>query len=120
VVNVINTGAGAPTRARSRRRRRAPPDLAITKALSRKLGPDGVRVNAVMVGQVDSGQWCRRAEATGVGVDTIYAEMAKSIPLGRVGHAPEYADLVSYLLSPRASFVTGSAVNLDGGSSAAA
>ena len=39
------------------------------------------------------------------------------IPLGRVGRADEFADLAAYLLSDRSSYVTGSAVNLDGGSS---
>jgi NAD(P)-dependent dehydrogenase (short-subunit alcohol dehydrogenase family) len=39
------------------------------------------------------------------------------IPLGRVGRSAEFADLVAYLLSDRSSYVTGSAINLDGGSS---
>jgi NAD(P)-dependent dehydrogenase (short-subunit alcohol dehydrogenase family) len=45
--------------------------------------------------------------------------MAKNadIPLGRVGRSEEFADLAAYLLSDRSSYVTGSAVNLDGGSS---
>jgi NAD(P)-dependent dehydrogenase (short-subunit alcohol dehydrogenase family) len=45
--------------------------------------------------------------------------MARStgIPLGRVGRAEEFADLAAYLLSDRSSYVTGSAVNLDGGTS---
>jgi NAD(P)-dependent dehydrogenase (short-subunit alcohol dehydrogenase family) len=41
------------------------------------------------------------------------------IPLGRVGRAEEFADLASYLLSSRASYVTGTAINLDGGLSPA-
>jgi NAD(P)-dependent dehydrogenase (short-subunit alcohol dehydrogenase family) len=45
--------------------------------------------------------------------------MAKNadIPLGRVGRSGEFADLAAYLLSDRSSYVTGSAVNLDGGAS---
>lgn len=46
---------------------------------------------------------------------TIPAEFAKFVPLGRVGRASEFADLATYLLSPRSSYVTGSAVNIDGG-----
>ena len=42
-----------------------------------------------------------------------------TIPLGRVGRPEEFADLVAYLLSDRSSYVTGSAINLDGGSSPA-
>ena len=41
--------------------------------------------------------------------------MAKRIPLGRVGEAEEYADLVAFLCSARATFITGTAINLDGG-----
>jgi NAD(P)-dependent dehydrogenase (short-subunit alcohol dehydrogenase family) len=40
-----------------------------------------------------------------------------SIPLGRVGRPEEFADLAAYLLSDRSSYVTGSAINLDGGTS---
>jgi NAD(P)-dependent dehydrogenase (short-subunit alcohol dehydrogenase family) len=95
--------------------------LAITKAASKDLGAQGIRVNAVLVGLVESGQWRRRAEAAGQAEDELYREMGQraGIPLGRVGRAAEFADLAAYLLSDRASYVTGSAVNLDGGSSPA-
>jgi NAD(P)-dependent dehydrogenase (short-subunit alcohol dehydrogenase family) len=91
--------------------------LALTKALSRELGPDGIRVNAVLIGLVESGQWRRAAEAQDVTLADLYASMAADagIPLGRVGHAGEFADLVSYLLSERSSYVNGTAINLDGG-----
>ena len=53
--------------------------------------------------------------------DDLYRDLAASaaIPLGRVGRAAEFADLAAYLLSDRSSYVTGSAINLDGGSSPA-
>ena len=91
--------------------------LAVTKSLSKELGPDNIRVNAIMIGLVDSGQWRRRSEATGRSLDDLYSEMARGIPLGRVGRSEEFADLAAYLLSRRASYVTGCAVNLDGGAS---
>ena len=53
-----------------------------------------------------------------VGVDDVedfYIDLAKSIPLGRVGEAKEYADLVSFLVSERAAYITGTSVNIDGG-----
>jgi NAD(P)-dependent dehydrogenase (short-subunit alcohol dehydrogenase family) len=117
IVNVLNIGARAPGAGSLPTTASRAAGLAVTKALSKELGPDGIRVNAVLVGLVESGQWRRRAEATGRGVDEVYAEMAPGIPLGRVGQAQEYADLVSYLLSPRSSYVTGCAINLDGGTS---
>ena len=48
-------------------------------------------------------------------VAELYAEMGKRVPLGRMGEAEEYADLVAFLVSPRAAFITGTAINLDGG-----
>jgi NAD(P)-dependent dehydrogenase (short-subunit alcohol dehydrogenase family) len=91
--------------------------LALTKALSREFAPEGIRVNAVLIGVVESGQLQDRAAAAHVTPEAYYERMVRDldIPLGRVGHPEEFADLASFLLSPRASYVTGTAVNLDGG-----
>ncbi len=91
--------------------------LALTKALSRELAPEGIRVNAVLIGVVESGQLERYAAAAGITPQAYYEQMVENvrIPLGRVGHPGEFADLASFLLSPRASYVTGTAINLDGG-----
>jgi len=58
-------------------------------------------------------QWIRRAENGDP--SSIYENFAQKIPLGRIGEAEEYADLVAFLSSKRASYITGTAVNLDGG-----
>jgi NAD(P)-dependent dehydrogenase (short-subunit alcohol dehydrogenase family) len=117
IVNVLNVGSKAPgPRSLPTTASRAA-GLAITKALSKELGPESIRVNAVLVGIVESGQWRRRAEASGQALDEVHRQMAAGIPLGRIGRADEFGDLVAYLLSARASYVTGSAINLDGGSS---
>jgi NAD(P)-dependent dehydrogenase (short-subunit alcohol dehydrogenase family) len=91
--------------------------LALTKALSRELAPAGIRVNAVLIGVVESAQLERLAAAGGVTAQAYYERMVADcgIPLGRVGHPREYADLASFLLSARASYLTGAAINLDGG-----
>ena len=91
--------------------------MALTKALSKELGEHGVRVNAVLIGLIESGQWERRAAGAGQGVDALYAQLARdnAIPLGRVGRSEEFADLVAFLLSPRAAYLSGTAINLDGG-----
>lgn len=91
--------------------------LALTKALSKELAAEGIRVNAVLIGVIESGQLERYAAAAGITPREYYERMVESarIPLGRVGHPGEFADLASFLLSPRASYVTGTAINLDGG-----
>jgi NAD(P)-dependent dehydrogenase (short-subunit alcohol dehydrogenase family) len=95
--------------------------MALMKSLSKELGPSGIRVNAILIGLVESGQWVRMAEAAGTDLPALYERMAAdaNIPLGRVGRAEEFADLASFLLSARASYITGTAVNLDGGLSPA-
>jgi NAD(P)-dependent dehydrogenase (short-subunit alcohol dehydrogenase family) len=95
--------------------------MALTKVLSKEWGADGIRVNAVLVGLIESGQWERRADREGGPVARVYEEMAKStpIPLGRVGRAAEFADVVAFLVSARSSYLSGTAINVDGGLSAA-
>lgn len=95
--------------------------MALMKALSKELAPDGVRANAVLIGLIESGQWVRAADGTGEPLEQFYARFAKDagIPLGRFGRAEEFADLGCFLLSPRASYLTGVAINLDGGLSPA-
>ena len=115
VLNVLAVGAKAPSAGSLPTTASRAAGLALTKALAAELGPDGIRVNAVLVGLVESGQWRRRAEAAGMPLEELYGHMAGPIPLGRVGRAAEFADLAAYLLSARASYVTGVGVNLDGG-----
>ena len=71
--------------------------MALMKALSKELAPDGIRVNAVLIGFVESGQWVRIAAGVGPGAqDEFYDRFSKdaAIPLGRFGRGQEFADLV--------------------------
>jgi NAD(P)-dependent dehydrogenase (short-subunit alcohol dehydrogenase family) len=119
IVNVLNLAAKAPGASSLPTSASRAAGLAITKAASKDLGGQGIRVNAVLIGLVASGQWRRRAAATGQSEEELLRQMAENarIPLGRVGRAEEFADLAAYLLSARSSYVTGSAINLDGGTS---
>src|ERR1700753_2621273 len=119
IVNVLNIGAKAAGAASLPTTASRAAGLAITKVASKDLGGHGIRVNAVLIGLVASGQWQRRAGAAGQSEEELYRQMVKDtdIPLGRIGRSEEFADLAAYLLSDRSSYVTGSAVNLDGGTS---
>ncbi len=91
--------------------------MALTKSLSKELGPDGIRVNAILIGLIESGQWARAAAAAGIDQQDFNERLAANaaIPLGRIGRAEEFADLACFLLSARASYLNGTAINLDGG-----
>lgn len=121
IVNVLAVGAKAPGASSLPTAASRAAGLAITKAASKDLGGQGIHVNAVLVGLVESGQWRRLAEATNQAEDDLYRDLEAhaAIPLGRVGRAEEFADVAAYFLSDRSSYVTGSALNLDGGSSPA-
>jgi NAD(P)-dependent dehydrogenase (short-subunit alcohol dehydrogenase family) len=121
IVNVLAVGGKAPGAGSLPSAASRAAGLAITKAASKDLGGQGTRVNAVLIGLVESGQWRRLAEALDQTESDVYRDLAAhaDIPLGRVGRAAEFADLAAYLLSDRSSYVTGSAINVDGGSSPA-
>ena len=87
--------------------------LNLTKSLANEFAADNIRVNAVCIGLIKSAQWDRRA--ANAPVDELYAQMAAKVPIGRVGEADEYADLVAFLCSARAAYITGTSVNIDGG-----
>jgi NAD(P)-dependent dehydrogenase (short-subunit alcohol dehydrogenase family) len=117
VVNVLSIYAKAPIGNAMPSSVSRAAGLGLTKALSHDLGAVGVRVNAVLVGFVESGQWARSAATAGVDIEvwkrTAFGHL--DIPLGRTGEASEFADVAAFLLSPRASYVTGTALNVDGG-----
>jgi NAD(P)-dependent dehydrogenase (short-subunit alcohol dehydrogenase family) len=85
----------------------------LTKSLANQYAADRIRVNTICIGLIRSAQWQRRAGNRTAA--ELYAEIGRRVPLGRIGEAEEYADLVAFLVSARAAFITGAAINLDGG-----
>ncbi|HUX04676.1 MAG TPA: SDR family oxidoreductase [Acidimicrobiales bacterium] len=117
IVNVLAIMARAPGASSTPTAASRAAGLALTKAMSHEVAHAGVRVNAVLIGLIESGQWTRRAAAASMELDQFYEHQAATahIPLGRVGRAEEFASLAAFLLSPRAAYITGTAINLDGG-----
>jgi 3-oxoacyl-[acyl-carrier protein] reductase len=89
--------------------------LAITKALSKEFAADNILVNTICIGKIKSGQHERRYTKEGISADEYYGKMVKDIPLKRAGEAQEVANVIAFLASDAASYVTGTSINLDGG-----
>ncbi|RXZ81828.1 SDR family oxidoreductase [Paenibacillaceae bacterium] len=94
--------------------------LALTKAMSKDLAKDGIRVNAVCIGLIRSAQIERawQASAPELSWEQFAEEPRHEIPLGRIGDTREAANVIVFLASQAASYVSGTAVNIDGGKSA--
>ncbi len=115
IVNVTTVGGKAPApRALPTTVTRAA-GINLTKSLAAEHAADGILVNTVCLGLVKSAQWERRARGD---MEAYYREVARRVPVGRVGEAEEFADLVAFLVSARAGYITGTAINFDGGMSA--
>ena len=85
----------------------------LTKSLANEYAKNNIRINTICIGLIKSAQWDRRSGAGSV--DELYLEMAKKVPMGKVGEEMDYANLVAFLSSKRSSYITGTAINLDGG-----
>ncbi|MEK9719506.1 MAG: SDR family oxidoreductase, partial [Quisquiliibacterium sp.] len=118
IVNVTNIGAKQPGARTMPTTVTRAAGLAMTKALSKEYAPQGILVNAICIGLIRAGQHETKAARRGVDLEQMYQEMGRNVPIGRVGRAEEAANVISFLVSEAASFVTGSSINLDGGASA--
>ncbi len=125
IINVTNLGGRTPGANSMPTSISRAAGIAITKGLSKDLARDNILVNTVCIGLIKSGQHQRRYDARIVNepdldMDDFYAQLAsgRGVPLGRVGEGSEAGDVIAFLASERASYLTGVAINIDGGASA--
>ncbi len=119
IINVLNIGAKAPRPGGAPTAVSRAAGMALTKVLSGEGAPHNVLVNAMLVGVISSDQWVRRynASQTNESMSDYLAKMGEDIPLGRIGHAEEFAATACFLASEGAGYITGTAINIDGGKS---
>jgi 3-oxoacyl-[acyl-carrier protein] reductase len=117
IINVLNIGAKAPRGGSAPTSISRAAGMALTKVLSHEGAPHNVLVNALLVGFIEADQHVQAAKRAGVDLKDYIAARAKDIPLGRIGRAEEFANMACFLASDAGSYITGTAINVDGGRS---
>lgn len=117
IINVVSVAGKAPSAGGAPTALARAAGLALTKIMAAELAPHGILVNALCVGLILSEQWKRfhANEQPEAPFDEYLASRAKAIPLGRIGNGEEFANVACFLASDLASYVTGTAINVDGG-----
>jgi 3-oxoacyl-[acyl-carrier protein] reductase len=117
IINVLNIGAKAPRGGSAPTSISRAAGMALTKVLSHEGAPHNILVNAMLVGFIEADQHVQAAKKAGVELKDYIAARAKEIPLGRIGKAEEFANLACFLVADAGSYITGTAINVDGGRS---
>jgi 3-oxoacyl-[acyl-carrier protein] reductase len=119
IINVLNTYAKAPAGSSAPTSVSRAAGMALTKVMANEGGEHNILVNAMLVGLIMSDQWVKRhaAQAPDTDFEVFAKNLAKGTPLGRIGTAEEFANLACFLASDQGSFITGTAINVDGGRS---
>src|SRR5215469_2645180 len=90
-----------------------------SKTLAGEVGKDGITANIIVPGRIATSRVAAlddaKAKREGRSAEEVAAESQRAIPLGRYGKPEEYADAVTFLASPRAAYITGSVIRVDGG-----
>lgn len=123
IINVTNLGGRAPGPNSVPTSVSRAAGIALTKAMSKDYAADNILINTVCIGWVKSSQherqWIAEKQIDkDLSQDDFYNKMATDIPIGRVGETDEAAAVITFLASAKASYITGVAINIDGGFSA--
>ncbi len=117
IINVLNTAAKAPAAKSAPTSVSRAAGMALTKALAGEFASSGILVNALNTGVLKTNQWHRMhgERAPQLSFDEFLDSVGKNVPIGRMGDASEFANLACFLASDQASYITGTAINVDGG-----
>ena len=117
VINLLNVYAKTPDANTAPTSISRAAGMALTKVLSAEGAADNILVNALLIGFLESDQIRRRHVASGSNdsLEEFIAKAGERLPMGRMGRAEECADLALFLASERGSYITGCAINMDGG-----
>lgn len=116
IINTLNIGAKTPSASGAPTQVSRAAGLALTKVMAGDGAPHNVLCNALLVGKIATDQVKRRHQrnAPNTPLEDYIAMEAKPVPLGRMGTAEEYANIACFLASDHGSYITGTALNVDG------
>lgn len=116
IINVLNVGAKAPRPGGAPTAVSRAAGMALTKVLAGEGAPHNVLVNAMLVGLIESDQHLQRHLKSGSNdtLEEFYDKLGEAVPMGRVGKAEEFANMACFLASDAGSYITGTAINVDG------
>ena len=122
IVNITTPGGKAPGAASVPTSVSRAAGIALTKEMSKDYAADNILVNTVCVWLIKSGQhetrWRNSMQTDpDLTLESFYQSLGSGVPVGRVGEAREVAGLIAFLVSERGGYITGTAINVDGGSS---
>src|SRR5260221_3210550 len=119
VINILNIGAKAPAAGSAPTSVSRAAGMALTKVLAGEGAPPNVLGHALLVGIIVSDQVVRQHQAAGsnMSLEAFIEKKGAAVPLQRMGRAEEFANVACFLASDAGSYVTGTALNVDGGRS---